>query len=222
MAFDDISRHPLQWPVGWPRTSASRIRRAWKFGRPRSADDGQPSYVARSRWTVYAALEEVKRQLKLLGVDQRQIVFSSNMPQRLDGLPISKAAEPRDSGVAVYFVLKGEPHALACDRWDRVADNLRAIALHIDALRGMDRWGVGSLAQAFAGYGLKQLAEVGARKSWWEILGFKEEPTEATAVKAKFRELALKHHPDRRGNPNQMAEISAAYEEALKVLGASA
>src|SRR6185369_17936789 len=106
-----------------------------------------------------------------------------------------------------YFVLKSEPHALACDRWDRVADNLRAIALHIAAIRGMDRWGVGSLAQAFAGYGMKQLAEVGARKPWWELLGLKEKPGSPAIVQQRFRELALQHHPDRGGNGNQMAEI---------------
>jgi hypothetical protein len=99
-------------------------------------------------------------------------------------------------------VLKNEPHALACDRWDRVGDNLRAIGLHIDAIRGMDRWGVGSIAQAFAGYGVKQLAEMGARKAWWEVLGMKEQPTSSTAVQERFHQLALKHHPDR-GRPRQ-------------------
>jgi hypothetical protein len=217
VAFDDISRNPLQWPIGWPRTPSHKVSRS-PFSKPRREGDGAPSYVCRTRWTVYAALEEVKRQLKLLGVDQRQIVFSSNMPQRQDGLPISKAAEPRDSGVAVYFVLKNEPHALACDRWDRVGDNLRAIGLHIDAIRGMDRWGVGSIAQAFAGYGVKQLAEMGARKAWWEVLGMKEQPTSSTAVQERFHQLALKHHPDRGGHGNQMAEISAAYEEGLRAL----
>lgn len=200
MAFEDVTSSPLSWPIGWPRYGRRRQRA--KFER------------ARGSWTVYAAVEEIKRQLRLMGVKDWNFIVSSNLPLRRDGLPISAAAEPADPGIAVYFRLGEEPHCLACDKWNRVADNLRAVALHLGAIRGQDRWGVGNLRQAFAGYGLKQLAEVGARKSWWEILGVAEHASTAE-VKERFRELAQMHHPDRGGNGNQMAEISAAYEQAL-------
>lgn len=203
MAFEDVTSSPLSWPIGWPRYAKRRTRASFE------RQTGQ--------WTVFAALEELKRQLRLMGVRDWQFIVSTNLPLRRDGLPISNAAEPRDPGVAVYFRVGEDPHALACDKWDRCADNLRAIALHIGAIRGQDRWGVGSLLQAFAGYGLKQLAEIGARKPWWEILGLKEKPATAAAVQERFHELAMQHHPDRPGgNGNQMAEISAAYEEGLR------
>lgn len=207
MSFANVTSSPLSWPIGWPRFKGRRTRA--KFERETGS------------WTVFSALEETKRQLRLMGVRDWQFIVSTNLPLRRDGLPISSAAEPADPGVALYFRIGEEPHAMACDKWDRCADNLRAIALHLGALRGMDRWGVGSLRQAFAGYGLKQLAEVGARKPWWEHLGMKEQPSSADVVQEKFHELALKHHPDRGGNPNQMAEISAAYEEGLRAMGAT-
>jgi hypothetical protein len=52
----------------------------------------------------------------------------------------------------VYFKLHGKDRVLACDKWDRVADNIAAIAAHIDAIRRQDRYGVGTIDQAFAGY----------------------------------------------------------------------
>lgn len=208
MSFENVTNSPLSWPIGWPRFKARRTRA--KFER------------ATGQWTVFAALEETKRQLHLMGVRDWQFIVSTNLPLRRDGLPISRAAEPSDPGVALYFRLHDEPHALACDKWDRCADNLRAIALHIGAIRGQDRWGVGSMRQAFAGYGLKQLAEVGAKKPWWELLGMKEQPSSPAVVKERFHALALDHHPDRGGNANQMAEICAAYEEGLRTLGATA
>jgi len=143
------------------------------------------------------------------------LVISTNIPTRKDGLPFSNVREPEDRGVAVYFMLDGnQPHCLACDKWDRVADNLAAIAAHIDAIRGQARWGVGDLAQAFAGY--KQLPAAEARKSWWTLLGFKEPPTTLEVAEAKWKTLIARYHPDVGGNANQAAEINAAFTEAEK------
>ena len=57
-------------------------------------------------------------------------------------------------------------HVLACDRWDRPEHNLRAIAKHVEAIRGQERWGVGSVAQAFRGY--QALPSRATGKPWWE------------------------------------------------------
>ena len=59
---------------------------------------------------------------------------------------------PDDPGVAVYFQLHDKERVLACDKWDTVADNIAAIAAHIDGIRRQDRYGVGTIDQAFAGY----------------------------------------------------------------------
>lgn len=202
MGEDDLS-YPLHWPVGRPRTS-SRTRAAFAT---RSGGAGgllRPLTPAEGRDRVLDELDRLKAF---------DVVISSN----LGGL---SRAEPRDPGVAVYFNLRNgkaasEKHCLACDRWDRVADNLAAIAAHVEAIRGQLRWGVGDVAQAFAGY--KALPAV---RAWWEVLGVAPNAPPA-AIKARRRELLERHHPDRGGDPAQAAEVNAAYAAAVQSGAAS-
>src|SRR3546814_9453399 len=86
-----------------------------------------------------SALDRLEAELTRLGA--RGIILSSNLERTLSGAPRSGQADPADPGVAVYFTLKGKDTVLACDRWYRAADNMVAIAKHIEAIRGMDRWG---------------------------------------------------------------------------------
>jgi hypothetical protein len=48
-----------------------------------------------------------------------------------------------------------------------VADNIAAIAAHIDAIRRQDRYGVGTLDQAFAGYVCRRaIINASTRNRW--------------------------------------------------------
>lgn len=123
--------YPLTWPTGWKRTkypTASRFKTA----------------------TLAAATQGLFRELDLLRATH--VVLSTNVELRRDGLPYSNRTPPTDPGVSVWFKLKGRDTVLACDSWNRVPCNVRAIAKHIEALRGQARWGVGNLEQAFTGY----------------------------------------------------------------------
>jgi len=204
------SSFPLAWPIAWPRC---RNPTRAKFGvASRQQSDGTWRYG--SKLTIGAARDRLLSELQRLGA--RNVVISSNIRARGDGLPYANAAEPSDHGAAVYFRLKGEPRVLACDKWDRVADNLAALAKHIEAVRGQVRWGVGSLEQAFGGY--KALPAMGEVKQWWEILGV---PADATieVVEAKRDKLLMQHHPDRGGSHSRAAEINAAFDAACRELG---
>ncbi len=207
-----IESYPLSWPVGRPRTQ--RPGRA-RFHRH---TEGQVSYKAQI--TLYQGICMVREELRRLGA--ADVVISTNVKTRLDGLPYSGAREPDDHGVAVYFRLADRVHCLACDRWDRVPDNLSAVAHHVEAVRGQSRWGVGDIAQAFAGY--RALPAMDAKKTWWALLGFREPPAGLDAVRTKWRERIAEAHPDRGGNANQAAEINAAMSEAelFYAAGASA
>jgi hypothetical protein len=169
------------------------------------------SYARKSEVTLYVGRERLLDEMKRLGATA--VMLSTNVPTRQDGLPYSKAREPDDHGVAVYFRIKGEPRVLACDKWDRVADNMAALAAHVDAVRGQLRWGVGTIEQAFGGY--KALPAMGASKQWWEILGVKEDASWPT-IEAKREALLHVHHPDRGGNGNVAAEINAAFDQARR------
>ncbi len=200
-----IEAYPLTWPVGRPR---SRTRRQALFHR-RVASPGS-SYLRKADVTLYQGITMVRDGLKRMRATD--VVISTNVMTRLDGLPYSGAKEPKDPAVAVYFRLAGSVHCLACDRWDRVADNLAAIGHHIDALRAMDRWGVGDLAQAFAGY--KALPAMDAKQTWWAILGFNQPPAVLADARTKWKTRIAEAHPDAGGNANLAAEINAAMTEA--------
>jgi len=189
---------PLTWPAGWTRKTGGRERA--RFGR------GSGANLTAARNLLFAELGRLK---------VRGILISSNLPLRLDGLPRGDAREPGDSGVAIYFRLKGEPRVLACDKWDRVADNIMAIAKHVEAVRGQVRWGVGSLEQAFGGY--KALPAMEAIKPWWEVLGIPE-GAGVDAVERARNSLLMRHHPDKGGSHARAAEINAAADQANREL----
>lgn len=150
-----------------------------------------------------------------MGVSARDVVISTNVEVRLDGLPYSNRRRPEDPGAAVYFRWRKQDHVLACDLWPSPELNLWAIGLHIAALRGQERWGVGSLEQAFTGY--KALPE--PNPPWWQVLDL---PRTATLlqIKSKYRALSMQHHPDRNQGDavaeKRFKDITRAYAEAKK------
>lgn len=157
------------------------------------------------------ASERLEYQLDKLGA--AGAILSTNQELRLDGRPKANS-EPVDPGAAVYFRLHHKDHVLACDKWDRVADNIAALAAHLDALRRIDRYGVGDLLQAFAGY--QALPAKG--ETWRTTLGFApDQPVTRAAIDAAFRERAREAHPDREGGSHDaMASLSAAKREAYE------
>jgi hypothetical protein len=194
-----VTAFPLQWPAGRKRSPL------WRK---------QASFGARHGMTLGRARDEVFHQIKLLG--GRLPIFSSNLELRLDGLPYANQKQPDDPGVAVYFTYKGKQHCFASDCWNKVEDNVYAIAKTVDALRGIERWGTGDmLERAFQGFvALPNPAQ------WWHVLGF-----DATvgmtkdALEDRFRQLAMQRHPDRGGSSDAMAELNWAREKGLEHLG---
>jgi len=215
----DATRYPLTWPANWPRTPA-RDRAAATFRTGSSGyvqlGDRQVRQRTERRLSVPDAIRRLTQQLALL--EAADELLSTNVRTRLDGLPRAGEAEPADPGVAVYFRLHGADRCLACDRWNRVADNIAALAAHVDAIRRIDRYGVGTLDQAFAGYvGLPARGQ-----TWRTSLGFGPEaaPTRA-AIEAAFRERARQVHPDvAGGNADAMASLVAARDEGLRTVEA--
>ena len=128
---DAPSAFPLAWPVGKPRTPthARKNGRFSKYGQS---------------MTNATAAERVEAELDRLGA--RYPLISSNVEVTLSGRLRSGARTPEDPGICIYFQLSGKPYAMACDRYTTVADNLAAVAAHIDATRAIERHGVASAA----------------------------------------------------------------------------
>lgn len=199
-------KYPLQWPAGYPRTN-----------RPKSSRFGKITF-AKSRDEIFA-------QLKLLLSHQERatIVLSTNIPLRGDGLPYANLPQPGDKGAAVYFQYKGEAVVLCCDAWDKIEHNLWAVANTINAIRGIERWGVSDfLKRSFTGF--QALPPPSAPKAepvkrdWWVVLNYQQRPGRAVwdweGVVAQYKRLAKVRHPDAGGSVQSFQELSYAYGEA--------
>ena len=201
-----INAYPLQWPTGWKRATA---RKEARFS---TRDYGsRPARVL----TVSDGCDRVLRELDRMGYTRNDVVISTNVVLRLDGLPRSDQRAPDDPGAAVYWrTRKGENKVMAIDIYDRVADNLAAIAATLEAMRSIERHGGAAiLERAFTGF--VALPSPGAKRNWWEVLGLQSDATRE-AVKTAYRRLASIHHPDKPGGSHEkMAELNHAQEAAL-------
>lgn len=142
-----------------------------------------------------------------------QLVITTDVELRKDGLPRADRGPPRDPGVAVYFVYKKKPMCFACDRWNTIGDNIRAIGQTVAALRGIERWGSGSMIeQAMQGF-----TALPAPEQPFQVLGVKPNATRLE-IEAAFRKLAAEFHPDRGDTSDRMARVNRARDAMLEAL----
>lgn len=155
-----VEAFPLHWPAGWPRAT-ERTRGRFSRKERQYYSGGTGSYLRSRQMTIAEGVERTLAELGRFGVRREDIVISSNVRTRNDGLPRSGAAEPDDPGVAVYWTLNGERQCMAIDGYDRAADNLAALAATIESMRAIERHGGAQiLRRAFQGF--KQLGNGGA------------------------------------------------------------
>lgn len=186
-------RYPLYWPSYVPRC---------KY-RKRAAFRGNGGRGQKSMDEATGALERELERINASG-----IVLSTSLELRLDGGLRSSRGVYVDPGAAVYFTRNKQRICMPCDRWDRVEDNVYAIAMHVEAMRGMERWGVGTVEQAFAGY--KALNE---GEKWWDVLECDRDASRPDVL-AQYHRLARTAHPDTGGSHDAMVRLNAAFEEA--------
>ncbi len=188
---EDITNFPLSWPFGWERTNQYQ-RKQSQFG----------------RHSIISSARILENEIRLM--HGRHMIISTNLRVRNDGIPYSAQKQPDDSGVAVYFDWKNKPIVFACDKYRTVEDNLWAIVKHIEALRGQERWGVGSLDQAFAGYAALPDPN---QKQWQEVLNVAKTATNEE-IRYAYLQLAKQYHPDAGGDALMFDQIQKAYDLA--------
>lgn len=210
-----INAFPLQWPDGWKRTGGAHRKQA-RFSKAGQRAPG--GWRMKSDLTMADALKRLLGELEKMGIDRQDVVISTNVPVRLDGLPRSGAAEPMDPGAAVYWLEGKHRRVMAIDLYDRVADNIAALAATLDAMRSIERHGGAAiLERAFTGFTALP-APTGARD--WQIALELQDlllPTREDIDQA-YRRLASKHHPDKGGSAERMAEVNKARAEGLQFL----
>lgn len=200
-------RSPLSWPAHRPRTPTYR-RQNGKFK--------QHGTVI----TVAGAMDRVEAELMRLGGSNA--LLSSNLDLRIDGRPRSGGARPHDPGVCLYFTLKAKPFALACDTYSDVAQNIAALAAHLEATRAIERHGVASAAESLQAFSALPPPAVPAR-TCWDILGVSRQTImdlpgrlRAGTINEAWRGLSKSAHPDAGGTEADQAELNAARTAALE------
>lgn len=192
MIGDGSEAYPLHWPPGKRRAG----------------------YRQRSRFetSMEDATTALRREVIRLG--GRDMILSTNVPLRRDGAPYARPGTIFDPGAAVYFSYKGDPMCFACDKWDRVNDNVWAIVKTIEALRGIERWGSGDMvAQAFAGF-----VALPNPEQWWHVLGLDSASVTIEEIEAAYRRAAMTAHPDRGGSDQAMSRINWARDKGIETM----
>lgn len=197
MKTTHVEAYPLAWPAGRDRASCPKRS---LFG------------SNRGKGFAKARLKAL-REIRLL--DGANSIISSNLELRPDGETYPSQGQPEDKGVAIYFTYRAKQHCFACDCWDKVQDNIFAIAKTIGALRGIERWGTGDmLERAFMGF-----EALPSPDDCWHILGFTSgDNLFACDIELQYKMLAKQNHPDHGGSNEAMAKLNWARKEAHKQL----
>jgi hypothetical protein len=202
---ESVKRFPLEWPIGWKRTPPSQ-RVPSSFGTKEPGSYKRALNVEQATIRLETELERLKATNPTL---------STNVSLNLRGIPRGDE-RPSDPGAAIYFSFRGKATVLACDHYTSVAGNIGAIAGHIEALRRIERYGVGTIEQALAGY---RSLPADTAANWRAVFGFGADKTPTLEqLDSAYKAAAKQRHPDLGGTDIEMAHINRARDYALQEL----
>lgn len=192
----------LAWPAGVERTPA-RDREAYPHG-----------FGKTQTQSIKSILDELNR------MDAVGVKIETAGPHRTDNPHYPyKDASPDDPGVVVRWKMGGREYVAPCDRWDNLRDNARAIALHLNAMRGTERWGVETLQGRFEAQALppgddatpagEQGPHAALSDPPHEVLGVSPDAPTAV-VEAAAKALRADHHPDTGGDREAFIRVNKA------------
>lgn len=151
------------------------------------------------RSTYSATLDLLDRELWHLGA--RELVIQLALQEsdiRRDGLPRADS-RPAHPGVILAFRSKHGPLQYATDEFSDWQSNLRAVALGLEALRKVDRYGVSKRGEQYAGWKALPAPTSSADRGRRLI---EQHGGEKQALRAT--------HPDHGGNPEDFHAVQAA------------
>jgi hypothetical protein len=168
--------YPLLWPEGRGRVPSHR-REKGRYSLATVAQAMNYLDAETNRWRSYKRADGLAR---LTGWE-----LTANYSGR--------GRDPDDPGAALWFTLStGDATigqslmVLACDKFDRLPQNIRAISLTMERLRLVDEIGAYSLINAVEG--AKALPPPSPARPWHEVLGVREDAS-LPVVTAAFRAL---------------------------------
>lgn len=124
-------------------------------------------------------------------------------------------------GVRLSFERKGKRYPYECAKWGMLVDNLRACQRAVSSLYNVyEDYGVTGDA---TGQGGEQAAEAsferimllgGGGDDWWTVLGVKPH-TPTAEIRAVYKRLAMRAHPDQGGRREEWDRLDRAYRAAM-------
>jgi hypothetical protein len=203
MSGDYPARMTLRPIDQWPGTE-TRNRERSQFSAP---------------WS--ATLELLDRELFNLGRGRQypdsilQIALRER-DFRIDGMPRANAV-PSHPGVIVNVESTKGPLSFPCDKFDRWKDNLRAIALGLEALRKIDRYGITPGNEQYRGWQAIEARPAAAFETAQAALDFLgtvaapgHGPWEQVHARGLYRDARAATHPDRGGDRETWDRVEAA------------
>lgn len=179
----------------------------------------QSGSAFRAPWS--ATLDLIGRETRLLGA--RLVVIQVDVTEaeiRRDGM-LRANARIGFPGVKLSFDSKHGPLTYATDEYAHWQANVRAIALSLQALRAVDRYGVSKSGEQYRGWTALPAGSPSGQMSADDaarlLAGYADAGvtadlvlTDAEARRAAFRQASRRTHPDHGGDPAAFARVTAA------------
>ncbi|MGN7133413.1 molecular chaperone DnaJ [Rhodococcoides corynebacterioides] len=182
-----------------------------------------------------STLNLLDRELHYLGTGNRNApavmqIAMREQDFRLDGLPRANA-KPEHPGIILSVESSKGPLSFPSDRFTTWQDNLRAIALSLEALRKVDRYGVTRNAEQYTGW--KAIGTGGgdaivqpvfasadaAERFLRELAPIPVGGSTLNTVQSVYRRAAAVAHPDRRDGDRTLWDKVEAAAELLRADG---
>ncbi len=155
-------------------------------------------YRRRSRFKAHWSdtLELLTRELKHVAKPRERPVVELALTERdirLDGYPRANA-RPEHPGVIISIESKYGPLRYPCDKFDNWQDNIRAIALALEALRKVDRYGVTKRGEQYTGW--KALPPAGGSTPTMTVEAAASAITQTAGLNADWPDRVVKSATD--------------------------
>ena len=102
-------------------------------------------------WVTLTLLRKEVAELRKPGTPVVLQIAMREQDFRIDGLPRANA-KPAHPGVILSIESRHGALSYPCDRFDQWQDNVRAIALGLEALRKVDRYGITKRGEQYRGW----------------------------------------------------------------------
>lgn len=189
---------------GWSDLVMHGLRvQPWDGAPPRAG--GQYS---RFQADFRSTIKLLRRELEML--DAHQLIVELDIRDRdirLDGYPRADARAVGHPGVRVDFKSKHGPVRMETCEFTTWQANLRAIALSLEALRAVDRYGVSKRGEQYRG---------------WKAIPMSTDASDSIQTREQANALLSEYgglnaaikatHPDNEGDPDQFRKVMRARE----------